>query len=566
MPKKYLLFIAAILVCAYYPLLIPERIFSLDQAFPYYYDWPKFGANNFWIHVVWNIFQALHIPLIILEKLVYVGMLGSIVFFWYRIFSRFENHLATTFWIVFLLGNPFFYARFVEGQVNVYVSYAIFVIFFYYFLEYFFSQKFHYWKQLTGLVALLGLTSLHNVFLVALPLCIWYIFLFIQTHDKKYILKKLWFLSLVLVIVNSLWILPTMMRGSLTSQIESFWESHRSAFESPSWSYENVYINLAALKGYWWEGENRFAPAELRVPGNWVFLLTILWLIWVWVFANMMKSCDKKRVFALISIALISYILALWSSQGNIFSGVNNFLFQYIPYYTGFREPHKWILLLTLVYGYFAAAWISHIQQYIRSKNIHGLWVKILLSYLLLLPILYTPAVLIGYWGQLKTSQYPQDWKELRQNIQQDAPQECEAKKNLESTKCYSTLVFPWHGYINIAWTQKPIVLWSIMKFFGRGTLYWDTLEIRNIYTQSNRPESKIIEQYTPRLWITSQEFEQETGEQFITDLRSLGIRNILLLKESDFETYDVITQGLVKNNLLTKIYENNLWSVYSLE
>jgi len=53
MKQTYIIFLALVWLLMYYPLLLPGYGFSLDQAFSYYYEWPKFGANNYWIHILW---------------------------------------------------------------------------------------------------------------------------------------------------------------------------------------------------------------------------------------------------------------------------------------------------------------------------------------------------------------------------------------------------------------------------------------------------------------------------------------------------------------------------------
>lgn len=565
MPKKYLIFLWILGLLIYYPLLFPGYVFSLDQAFSYYYEWPKFWANNFWMHIVGMILQTLNIPLMLFEKLIYTGMIWCIWYFGYKIFVKSGSHLATTFGIIFLFVNPFFYARFIEWQVNIYVSYAFLIAFLYYFIEYFYYKNFKYWKHMSFVIFMLGLTSLHNVFLLALPLGIWYISLILSAKNKKNILKKLWFLTLVLFFTNSLWAIPTMMRGSLTSQIESFWENHRSAFESWAWDYNNIYWNHLALKWYWWEAEWRFARAELGLTGNWIFLCFILLLVWAWVSSWIRNSSYRSITVSLLFVATISYILSFWTSWGNIFSGLNVFLFNHIPYYLGFREPHKWIFFVTFFYAYFAVLWISFLQNYISQKNVQWLWVKILFCFILLLPVLYTPAVLIWYWGQLKSTQYPLWWQELRANLTQTSIQDCQSFKTWASEKCYTTLVLPWHWYINISWTGRPIVIAWIMKYFWPWALFGDTIEIRDIYTQSSRPESKIIEKYVPMIWQESTELNEQKSEEFLTDLQDLGIQHIVLLKESDFASYEPLFQSLEKYQKADIIFENDFWIVYEL-
>jgi len=563
MKQTYIIFLALVWLLMYYPLLLPGYGFSLDQAFSYYYEWPKFGANNYWIHILWSFTQSIGIPNMILEKFIYVLVLWSITYYGYKIFSRFWSWLATTFGLLFLHINPFYYGRFIEWQVNIYISYAFFIIFFYYLIEYFYHKNYKYWKHISLVSLFLCLTSIHNIFFISLPLIVGSIYLLVQKNNKLHALKKWLLVGMSVVLINLVWIIPTMMREDLWDQIQDFWENHRLAFQSPAWEHGNLYFDILALKWYWWEWEWRFAPSHLWNEYYPAVFILILFIICIWIYQTLKSKDSRKFTLSLILIWAISYILGIWISQENVFSSFNYILYDIIPYYSGMREPHKWVVFLVLIYAYFGVTWVSYIEKYLQSSEGKKVFLSSFMIFILALPLIYTPAVMIGFWKQLRVIEYPVWWEELKSYLDQETHQDCSAKKVDVSTRCYTSLVLPWHWYINIDWTRKPIVLGSIKKYFWKDTLFWDTLETRNIFTQSTRPESKIIEKYTPRLWSSSEKFSKEISESFLTDLKSLWIHRIILLKEADYTSYLLFLDWLENDWFIDTIFENDYWIIY---
>jgi len=559
MQKKYTLIITCILLICYYPLLFPGYIFSLDQAIPYAYSWlPAPGANIYWLHIIGYWFSSIWIPTWILEKLIYILMFSVIWFYGYKLLQKTKSDLVISFGLLFLFLNPFLYARFVEWQVNIYLSYILFVPFFYYLIEFFHYKKYSLWKYLAPLSLLLCLTSIHNIFIIALLLSIFSI-AYLYHDGVKTLWKYVSILALSTIILNSLWIFPTMQRNDLTEQISSFQQEHRDAFQSPNWTYW-VYTNIASLRGYWWESEKRFIPAELQNI-HYIYLVILLYLL-VWLGINKLwKDRENKSfVITLATIATLSYIWALWISGGNIFAWINSFLLDNLPYYNGFREPQKWVLIYTFILIIFSAHWVKTLEQYLINSKKRQVFLWGFSILIIIFPIIYTPATLIGHWWQLRPKLYPASWQEIQ--TQSYATQVWE---NCTTKTCYSTLILPWHGYLGIRWTETSITLSGVMKYFSPTALVGDTIEIRNIYTQSQRPESKIIESYWWPMWSLYQEYSDDTISALLHDLQNLGISQIVLVREADFEKYETSVQQLIEKQVLKKVQENDDVVLYEI-
>ncbi len=560
MQKKYYYIIGFILFICYYPLLFPGYIFSLDQAIPYVYSsLPSFGANNYWVHIIGLGFSTVWIPTWILEKLVYVLMFSTISIYGYKLLKNTGSQLAIVFGILFLFLNPFFYARFVEWQVNIYLSYALFIPLLYYVYQYFQEQKYTLWKVIAPLSLLLCLTSIHNVFFIALTLSVFAIVYLIYEVDKKTLTKSLAILAISIIILNSLWIIPTIQRDDLTSQISSFQENHQNAFQSPKWGY-GVYVSVASLRGYRGEGEKRFIQAELENT-YYIFLVVILYfLTWAGAYTLAKQKNTRSLAITLIILWFVCYILALGISQNNLFAWLNSFLLNSLPYYSGFREPQKRILVYTTVFTVFTSYGIKTLTEFLSTGK-RQIFLSGCSILIILLPIIYTPATLVWHWWQLRPKLYPPQWQEIQDITYDTLPLESCSRE-----KCYSSLVFPWHGYIGIRWTETPITLSGIAKYFSPNALIGDTLEIRDIYTQSVRPESKIIEKYIAPTWLLRTENTPEIQTQFIQDVTDLGIQYIILLKEADYVWYEEVLSELETQGNITVEKQNDMAILYKIQ
>ncbi|MDA9129390.1 6-pyruvoyl-tetrahydropterin synthase-related protein [Candidatus Gracilibacteria bacterium] len=564
MTKKSILFLCFIAIIILYPLVIPGYIFSLDQAFPYIYSWPKFGANNYWLNIIGVGFSSLGIPTWILEKLTYIGVFGVIGFFGYKLTSRFRYDISKIFAILFLAINPFFYGRFVEGQINVYVSYAFFIMFFYFVIEFFAHTKYNYWKHISLTSLLLCLTSIHNIFIIALILLIFGGYFAYGEHKEKNFWKYSGFLGASLIVLNSFWIIPTMLRDDLTSQIASFGDNHRSVFASSGGIVDSVYLNILSLKGYWGEAQNRFISSELLNEYYFFIFLVIFGLVLLGVIHLIRYTKNYSLGLSLISLAILSFVLGLGISENNIFTSVNTFLFENIPFYAGFREPHKWILVVTIIYAYFGAQAIDTLYHKIDSQKSLTFLKNSFILLIISLPLVYSPAMFLGAWGQLHPTQYPSEWTDLKSQLIKNPDESCDTSVY---TKCYNPLVFPWHGYMQVGWTRKPIVIAGIMRYFGPDVLFGDTIEIGSVYTQSLRLESRVIEKYIGPNGIFG-DINEITGgdmQNFVTDIQQLGIQNIILLKEADYTRYQDILELLLENKFINIQIENGFGIVYNI-
>ncbi len=565
MKNKFIIIISVFLVFILAPLMKVGYIFSLDQVLNPNGWLPKIWSNIFWLWYLSQIFVFFHIPIWIMEKIIILITFILPIIWWYLLLKNTKNIYTLLFSCLLLLFNPFLYWRFIDWQINIYLSYALFPLFFYFLKETLENTNIKNIMIISFYSLFLCFTSLHNVIFLFFIFLIFFIFYFKKTWLKNII--KIW---LSVFIINLSWFIPIFVvkdteRFWLINQIDYFWEEHRKVFATDSWNI-GLFFNTLSMNGYWWEREKRFNSVSEYNKIWYILFLIIFCLSIYWVFKKYNKQKLNNFDKSLILLFLISFIFSFWISNNNIFSGINSFMYDYFPMYKGMREPHKWIIFLVIFYSYFWWYWLYYIIWKINKSSLLS-YNKILFSIILCsLPIFYSSWALFGFKWQVSIVNYPKDWKEIKSEYKKIfiSKNNCKYLKEKKSNKCYNVLVFPWHSYINITFTKKNIGSW-IVNYFWDWILFWDNIEIWDIYTQSTRLESKIIEKYIWPKWDFNNTITEEKLKKFYLDLNWLWIWYILFLKESDYKKYEEIFNFSIKKWFIKVEKENNMLIFYKI-
>jgi hypothetical protein len=383
----------------------------------------------------------------------------------------------------------------------------------------------------------------------------------LNKHFNKYTAVKLISLAGGIILVNSYLLITVFFQKEnsfeLIKQIDAYGTKHQQAFATTQWQL-GTSLNLLAMRGYWWERMGRFTTLEhySRTRPIVAFMLFMLMIVWLFFYYPQ----QKQKVILLTLIWLLSWILAHGVGQDSLFSWFNQLLYDYIPMYQWFREPQKRIGLLVIGY---AISW---------ARGLHYLFSRYsafpsIVSYqyiAALLPVTYASVLLFGALGQLSVSEYPTSWSQVRMLVSNTVVDKCLAKADWVSQWCYSMIVFPWHAYIKMPWLPK-VTWWRIMNYFWPNILFWDNIEIADIYTQSTRPESALIESYIGPQWLFWSEVNDPNMTSFIKLLKGMWISQITVVKSSDRERYSSIMEYGVEKWYLNIAFEEDDIVLYNL-
>ncbi len=559
--KKHLGFICVLLILialVVVPLLAPGYIFAIDHILNPNGWTPKIGENIYWIAELCRVFDFLGIPVWILEKILLVLTFFLLALGGYLLTRDSKNPFSWIFASIFLIFNPFFYGRFVDGQISIYFSYALYPLLFFLLRRAFTSPSWQYGLALGFLTLWLCLTALHNAIFLFF---IFWIF-FIVYFSKKTFSKTVLMCSIV-VLCNMLWFVPFVTQGSgqkfgLANEIADYNQENRQEFQTGGSKESDGYFPVLTLNGYWWEYTKRFAPVTQNP--YWLFLVFgILWLVFAGIFAKIERKQFSRFEGAMIIVALLSFIFAVGVKKSGFVSHINELMYEYFPMYKWMREPHKWTMFLAIVYAYFGVYWV---QSLFKNPKMAGFWRHARYVFALILtalPVLYTSNLLFGAQGQIKITHYPAEWKQIK-DIYKKIPltTECEARKKGLSQFCYNALALPWHQYMKINFTERVVWNW-IFRYFSENILFGDNIEKGKVYTNSSLPETKLVDDYIGPNGKFIKKIDKNSIEAFYGDLKKMGISHLFLFKEVDYKKYKWIIDFSLDFGYIEKVEENGM-------
>lgn len=133
-------------------------------------------------------------------------------------------------------------------------------------------------------------------------------------------------------------------------------------------------------------------------------------------------------------------------------------------------------------------------------------------------PLIYSFTFFNGFAGQIKPTDYPTDWYDVNQYLNNDSQD-------------FKILFFPWHGYMDFKWVNNTdkIIANPAKYFFDKEVVSGTNLEIGQIYRQNNNPEQLYIDNLLER---------RDEITNFGELISILNIKYIILTKESDYLKY----------------------------
>ena len=410
--------------------------------------------------------------------------------------------------------NPFVYSRLMQGQWLVLLGYAL--------LPWAVASLWRLmqkpawptaWRAFVWSV-LVALASLHAVGFVALAA----VALFVAAGKTGIRRRAVWSLALAgaWAVANGLWLIPALTGHShISSEVGSFGAAQLQAFATSGTIHGSVPLSSLLLEGFWPDRQFRYTlPSTLATWWPAVVLLGSLIIIGI---VRIVRKRDRLGL-ALLALGLIAWWLGMgvgwrWSA------GVTQFLVDHVPFYRGYREPQKWLMLLALSYAYCAANGTAWLMNRLKPMD----WRPVVAGVAALLPLLLVPTLLWGAGGQLKSVQYPADWYSVRGVLDKSAGDS-------------PVVVLPWHMYLRLSFAGNQgtlpgrVVANPARHFFSQAVVTGNDAELRGVPPiNTTALETVINTQILPR-------------RNSITDvgasLRPYKVRYIILYKEADWDSY----------------------------
>lgn len=518
--KTHQTIFAALTILILWNLILPGYIFSLDMipknqldAKTYIYNLHDSTNSNMPLYLILSL-ANLVIPFSIIQKiLLFLALFLSFTTMYTLIPTKSE--IPKYFGALIYTINPFVYARFLAGHINLLLAYSITPLAVIYILKFAKKPDKKNTIMTALIIALTGILNLHNLFLTLLLFAA-----ILAAKPKRTYIKPTLKIIALLLLINAYWLVPQ----TRSSSIDMITQNDIPIFQSkPSLSF-NTALTLASMHGFWRGGCDY---SKDHIP-YWPLLFLII--LFLSVHGYIHTKTPYKHAFA--AIWLISIILA--TGITGYYRDIYLFLYNNLFFFKGFREPQKFIALVTLAYAYLGSLGINQIiKEKTKLKNI-------IIVIALLVPFIYSFKMFFAFASQLVPQDYPHDYYETDLYLKND-------------TGDFNVLFLPWHLYMDFSWNKNKDkrIANPAGSFFTKPVIAGDNMEAGGIYSSSNNLRSKYIESA----------LKQKNTTNLGSKLVSINAKYIILAKEVDYRNYLFLANQsdltLVKNSTNLLLFKN---------
>jgi len=524
------------------PLLRPGYILLLDLVFTPKIPMPTQINNSFPLNAFLH-YLNLFLPSQIIEKLLLFLILALAGIGIHKLIDKIgvKNEWAKYFAGILFIFNPFVYSRFMTGQIFIILAYALIPFFVRSILNFFDQPDLRTSLRVSFWTLLISIISIHSIFFMAMIAIIFGVGkLITKIRDKKWIVNfiKFGLVSIVITLALSFyWFMPYVSGKTKASQIaDNFDIRHVIVFQTSADKNLGVLYNTAGMYGFWAEEGGRYLLAKDILP-YWPVLFGVILLIVFWgIFVGY-----KKHRYLTISFTVVGFFAFVFA-VGSAYPGFEKIywlMLNHVPLFNGYREPQKFVTLLILSYAVLGALGVEDLlNRGGESRRMPEGFKMILPALFIIIPVLYSPVMLWGFGGQIKPVDYPKDWYQINQILNNDKEE-------------FKVLFLPWHEYIGFRFADRTIAN-PAPNFFEKPTTAGDNPEFGTVYSQTNNPTSDTIREH-----IVS----GKSPEEIAGVLTSLDFKYILLAKEADWEKYNFFDKTnkllLVEDAENIKLYRN---------
>ncbi len=530
-------FYSAVALLILWPLLGPGFILTLDMVFTPNLALPQTVTSSYLFRAGLHILSLI-IPSDIIQKLVLFAILVISGLGMHQLmnFLQMRNTpVVVTTWAAYASGliymiNPFTYSRFMAGQYSVLLGYALLPFFVVALLQFLSDPSFKKAMLLTLVTVGISIVSIHTLGLVVVITVVALLQSLWHNRANAPYLKKLakygGAASLIFLLTSSYWLVPLVQgSGTTAASIVTFRDSDQSEFATEGEGIGGKLMHVLRLQGFWGERHDLFALPQDKLTG-WGLVVSLIWAL---IITGAVIAWRQKRETGILFTASISIAVLLAAGVGTTWLAEN------LPFFAGYREPHKFVALVALGYAVFIGFAISELLAKVHSKA--GRLASGIVFALLLIGL--TPVMFRGFDGQLTPRHYPADWYAVNERLNTDAG-------------TYQVLFLPWHLYMRYQFAGRLIANPG-ESFFDKPLLISDNPELGNIKPAVVNTQKQLL---TTR--ILPQASQSYTLGQRLVPLQ---VKYILLAKDDDYQAYSYLDHQtdiqLITDTATLKLYRN---------
>jgi len=548
--KYYLLFSIFGATLVLWQLFLPGYILTLDMVFGPIVIFPTLAemtTSNYLI-VILQYLASLVVEGWVVQKILLFSLFVAMFYtpIRYYLFSSLEHTCSRYFVGVFYVVNPFVYERLLAGQWLVLAGYALLPGFVYALRELFYEQSWRNLRHTFIWLLLIGLVSLHflvmSVVMLALFMMVMMtVFLWLHEWDKVKTFSFRFLLggSLFLV-VSSYWLIPLYLNQG-NSILNIINQQHIQAFRTASDDTVGLSANVALMYGFWLEREpwieDFVVPKDVRGLTWWISLFVLMGLVGLGLYRGLKDRTQRFTSWLLVLFGIMAFVFSSGVGDGSS-RAFNQWLFDTIPFWSGFRDSQKWSGFLMLTYSMAAGLGLQYLLGLLKRRIVSPLVFLVACA----LPILYTPTLLFGLAGQLQVVSYPTEWAEVNAMLQVD--KDCKA------------VFLPWQQYYSLRFNNSRLTSNTAQSFFDCEIISGHNMELGTVSSQGgNSSEYEMIEAV-----MMNNDINAEVGND---TLRQIGIDYLIVTDDIVFD--DPYFYSVLKSKRAIKIMDLKGIDLYTI-
>ncbi len=548
--KKIIIFSIVGAIIVLWAMLLPGYVLTLDMVFGPQVALPTASSMTTSSYPIWIVLYGLNMVMSmwVVQKIMLLGLF-FLLFYMPAIFYLFavrddENSVYSGYFVALLYAiNPFVYERFLAGNWLVLFGYALLPAFMYSLLAFYREHTLRKALMIFAWLLIIGLFSFHILIMAVLVLVA-----FAVGSGSVFIARKEWgglrvfalrfaIASLVFVVASLYWLVPYFLNQG-NSPIAIFGPAHWDAFHTAGDARIGVVGNVLALYGFWgeWNEWNNLYVMPKHNPIVWLATsVPIIMLLLVGFYAGIKNKAMRGMTLFLVFVAFTAMVFSSGIGE-SIFKSFNLWLFENVGFWKGFRDTQKWSAFLVYGYAMLGGLGVHFILDKIKREKIK----KYVLVVLCLVPVLYMPAMLFGFSGQIKPVFYPHEWSEVNEIFKKD--KECKA------------LFLPWHQYYYLKFNNNMLTANTADSYFNCTMVSGKNMEAGTIESQGgNGPEYDIIEPLVMG--------NDLNADQVVVALKAKGIKYVVFTR--DYEANDPFIYPFLKSKGLQKVIHNEMLDFY---
>lgn len=508
------------------PLLRPGYVLTLDMVFTPNTAVPSAQSAGFPFYgLLWLL--NIVMPGDLIQKIILIAIVLLAGLGMYRLMQflrpaheQLDWALPAFFAGILYICNPFTYSRFMTGQFMVLLGYALLPWFLTAYLRYLAAPKVRTVLPAVCIALGIAIVSLHTLGIVILCVVVLSVAA-LWRHRQS--MQTLWLYGRSMAVgigmflaLGSYWIVPFLLgKSHAATLVQSFTSSDQIAFATAGSGLGKIW-NILTLQGFWADGQSLYVTA--RETYGWWNGIAVLMLCLVALGYSVLYRQQRRLALSFAVLAVIVVVFAS-GTTGSIFAGFNRWITDVLPFFAGYREPQKFVMMLAAIYAICAAFGLTRVWQWIQDKK-QPIALHDLAGVSLAAALLFSPLMFWGFHGQLSAQEYPKDWYTIDRQLQAEGGH-------------HRVLFLPWHQYMRFSFAHR-IIANPADRFFATDVVVSNNPELKGLNHWTNDRKQAFVEQT-----ILPDGF---AGKQSMAhQLRTIGIDYVMLAKEYDYQKYDFV-------------------------